>query len=74
MTFQNVRTKPRREPMARREWPRSHIDPDTGVLHIELMNNATVMSFHPVTLANGVRLVYDSVGRLIAIDIAPRNE
>ena len=71
MTFANVKAKEPREPMARPTYPRTSVD-SFGILHVELANQTTALSLHYSTLANGVRLVYDSVGRLVGIDIAPR--
>jgi len=70
-TYANVKPKEPRKPMARPDYPRTYID-YADVLHIELVNQTTALSLHYSTLANGVRLVYDSVGRLVGIDIAPR--
>lgn len=71
MTFANIKPKPAREPMARPTYPRSWVD-DRDVLHVELANQTTALSLHYVTITNGVRLVYDSVGRLVGVDVAPR--
>jgi hypothetical protein len=57
--------------MARPAYPRTYVDTLTGVLHVELQDQSSAMSLHYTTLSNGVRLVYDSVGRLIGIDIDP---
>jgi hypothetical protein len=71
MTFLNVRMKPARTPTDPPELPRTTVD-QRGVLHIELSNQACALAPSWTTHANGVRLMWDSVGRLIGIEIAPR--
>jgi hypothetical protein len=71
VSLSNLRSKERREPTAPPTWPRTRTD-ERGVLHIELANTTTALSISTQTIPNGVRLVYDSVGRLIEIEVAPR--